>query len=63
MGYCLQADLCGQTPTWIDHFAHSGDGNIGGRRGMGVTEEQITSANEPYRAMYLPIARNVLPIP
>ena len=39
----------------------SGDGNIGGRRGGGVTEEQITNANDPHRSLYLPITRNVLP--
>ncbi len=42
-------------------ISRSGDGNIGGRRGVGVTEEEITGANEPFRAMYLPITRNVLP--
>ena len=39
----------------------SGDGNIGGRRGGGVTEEQITNANDPHRSLYLPTTRNVLP--
>ncbi len=42
-------------------ISRSGDGNIGGRRGMGVTEEEITSANDPHRSLYLPITRNVLP--
>ena len=42
-------------------ISRSGDGNIGGRRGGGVTEEEITTANDPHRSLYLPITRNVLP--
>ena len=42
-------------------ISRSGDGTIGGRRGIGVTEEDITSANDPHRSLYLPITRNVLP--
>lgn len=42
-------------------ISRSGDGVIGGRRGLGVTEEEITSANDPHRSLYLPITRNVLP--
>jgi Protein of unknown function (DUF1549)/Protein of unknown function (DUF1553)/Planctomycete cytochrome C len=42
-------------------ISRSGDGNIGGRRGIGVSEEEITNANDPHRSLYLPITRNVLP--
>lgn len=42
-------------------ISRSGDGNIGGRRGIGVTEEEIMNANDPHRSLYLPITRNVLP--
>ncbi len=42
-------------------ISRSGDGAIGGRRGLGITEEEITNANDPHRALYLPITRNVLP--
>jgi hypothetical protein len=42
-------------------ISRSGDGNIGGRRGIGITEEEITNANDPHRSIYLPITRNVLP--
>ena len=42
-------------------ISRSGDGAIGGRRGVGVTEEEISSANDPHRSVYLPNTRNVLP--
>ena len=42
-------------------ISRSGDGAIGGRRGIGITEEEITSASDPHRSLYLPITRNVLP--
>ncbi len=38
----------------------AGDGLIGSRRN-GISEEMITSADPPYRSIYLPVPRNVLP--
>lgn len=42
-------------------ISRSGEGPIGGRRGIGITEEEISAANDPHRSLYLPITRNVLP--
>jgi Protein of unknown function (DUF1549)/Protein of unknown function (DUF1553)/Planctomycete cytochrome C len=42
-------------------ISRAGDGPIGQRRVTGIAEEQITSANDPHRSIYLPVPRNVLP--
>lgn len=42
-------------------ISRSGDGPIGGRRGRGIGEEEITQADPPVRSVYLPVPRNVLP--
>lgn len=42
-------------------IAKNGDGPIGGRRAVGVSEDAITSADDPHRSIYLPLPRNVLP--
>lgn len=41
--------------------ADAGDGLIGFRRGTGLSETAIVDANPPYRSVYLPVPRNVLP--
>jgi hypothetical protein len=39
----------------------AGDGLIGFRRGNGLSETAVVEANPPYRSVYLPVPRNVLP--
>ncbi|MCA9191892.1 MAG: PSD1 domain-containing protein [Planctomycetales bacterium] len=42
-------------------IAESGDGQLGGPRGLGVSENDIVSAETNYRSIYLPAPRQVLP--
>ncbi len=42
-------------------IAKAGDGNIGGLRGRGMSEDEIVKVEANYRSVYLPIARNVVP--
>ncbi len=42
-------------------ISKNGDGPIGQRRAIGLSEDLITSANDPHRSIYLPLPRNVLP--
>lgn len=53
--------LLDKTPQPGSLIAKAGDGPVGGQRYMVLREEEIASANNNFRSLYLPVARSVQP--